>query len=190
MTTVADAPTTKGPKANGHTDPYQDPGPTRIEIWKPPTDGIHGYFDVQILDPYGVEPINIIKEETKWKVRFRVWLYGEIWKCVSGVLCTDVFFNRANDGEVYKLSELVGEDALRYDFEGCRFKYEEGHLHLEWDVEVPAGKLPAGEYKPAFYPWSAVLTFEDPCGNRGVLSGFDKGHILVWDAHPDTVPAN
>ena len=47
-------------------------------------------------------------------------------------------------------------------------------------VEIPAGQLPPGDAKPGFYDWRAVLTYLNPCGEPGVLSGYDRGHVQIW----------
>jgi hypothetical protein len=106
-TTVA----TETAAGNGH---LPDPGTSnQIEIWKPPTDQLKGYFDVTILDDHGVPPSNIIKDSTPWALRFDLWLEGDIWKCVSGTLCYDVYFERANDGFRTSLSEVLKTEIRR-----------------------------------------------------------------------------
>ena len=186
-------PEGQGPNGVGggddaHHDQYVDRGPQEIEIWKP-TGKLTGYFDVQVHDVNGIDPTSIIKEEHDWDMSFELWLHGDLWKCVCGTLCPDVFFERANDGARFKLSDLVGHD-LRHEFRGCDAPYEDGKVHVQWRVTVPAGKLPSGPEKPGIYDWKASLGFEDPCGNRGVLAGRDRGEIQVWaqDA-PHAVPA-
>lgn len=180
MTTIDSAASGTDASATDTTSgQLQHPGKlNRLEIWKPPTDGIRGYFDVTVLDPHGVDPKNIIKSTTPWQMRFDVWLEGEIWNCVSGTLCYEVYFERANDGKRTSLSEVVGSE-VQQQFKGCEH-FKNGRLHLSKTVEIPAGELPPGDAKPGFYDWRAVLTYLNPCGEPGVLSGYDRGHVQIW----------
>jgi hypothetical protein len=172
-TTVA----TETAAGNGH---LPDPGTSnQIEIWKPPTDQLKGYFDVTILDDHGVPPSNIIKDSTPWALRFDLWLEGDTWKCVSGTLCYDVYFERANDGFRTSLSEVLKTE-IRQGFKGCEH-FTNHRVHVHKTVQIPAGALPPGEKKPGLYDWRAVLSYLDPCEQPGVLSGYDKGCVQVWD---------
>ena len=173
-----------GELAEFHYPPY-----SRLEIWKPPTDGLHGYLDVEIVDFQGIEPRNIIKEKHDWKVCCNLWLYGDIWKCVCGELCCEVCFKPCHPDENgkthYSLAELTGE-TLCHDFEGCcgfipGEHGKPGHVHRRFCATVPAGSLPAGEDgKPRVYEWTATLSFKNPCGDYGVIAGFETGHLQVY----------
>lgn len=171
--------TTTDTTTEATTEHHLPGGLNRIEVWKPPTDGIHGYFDVTVLDPHGVKPDNIIKDSTPWKVRFDVWLEGDIWKCVCGTLCFEVFFERANDGHRTSLSKLVGK-SIDIEFNGCEH-FNGGRVHVSTVVDIAAGALPPGDPKPGLYDWRAVLSYLDPCGDPGVLSGYDTGYVQIWD---------
>lgn len=158
----------------------------RLEIWKPPTDGIGGYMWLEIVDPYGIPPANIIKYPHDWIVRCHVWLEGDIWKCVCGEICTEVCFNPCHPepGEppVYKLEDLAGEP-LCLDFKGCDHYFPgdpEGHVHASFEVRVPAGALPSGpDGKPKTYEWTATLSFKNPCDEYEPIAGFDHGMLAV-----------
>jgi hypothetical protein len=154
---------------------------TPIEIWKPPTDDLRGYFDTRVHDPEGVFPNNIIKQPHDWQVSFHVWLDGQIWKCVCGTLCFEMYLTSPVDNQTFTLSDLVGVDAIELYFEGCRFFDEEiGGVHLWHTVDVPAGQLPPAGEKGAAYRWSSVLSFRDPCGKVGVLSSHDQGIVQIF----------
>ena len=168
-------------EGNGHDQPEHKekrPYKNRLEIWKPPTNDLEGYFDVSVEDPNGVPPPGIIKATTPWRMHFSIWLFGDIWKCVSGTLCYEVYFERANDGKRFVLTDLVDDD-LRQEFEGCR-AFKHGRVHLERYVDIPAGTLPPGDLKPAVYDWKAIVAFQNPCGEMGVIAGHDKGHVQVY----------
>jgi hypothetical protein len=178
-TTTAVTPATDEEHHNGHDPEHgKKPYKNRLEIWKPPTNDLEGYFDVTVEDPNGVAPSGIIKSSTPWRMRISTWLLGEIWKCVSGTLCYDVYFEEARTGTRTALSDLVGYD-LETEFEGCRV-FKDGSAHLELVVEIPAGKLPPGQPKPAVYDWTAVVAFRNPCGDFGVIAGHDKGHVQIY----------
>jgi hypothetical protein len=162
----------------------------RLEIWKPPTDGIRGYLWVEIADPYGVTPANIIKHEHPWIVRCHVWLYGDIWKCVCGKLCLEVCFKPCyrleGEPEVYSLEHLTGERLCK-KFKGCKYFHEgedgaEGYVHFTMETKVPAGQLPVGkDGRPRAYDWTGTLSFQNPCGDYEAIAGFQSGELAVHE---------
>ena len=157
---------------------------TPLEIWKPPTEGLFGCLDVVVKDPNGVKPDSIIKDHHDWEICCNVWLYGDIWKCVCGYICCEIYFENAADGARESLSDIVGKE-LRHKFIGCEDFIDGedgrmGHVHRELCAKIPAGRLPAGEKKPNVYDWTAVLAFENHCGERGVISGYDKGCVQIY----------
>ncbi len=178
--TTVDFGLTEVPDHNGHAHDEHDGRPYKnpLEIWKPPTDDLEGYFDMRVEDPHGIYPPGIIKETTPWQLRFSIWLLGDIWKCVSGTMCYEVYFERADNGQRTSLSAIVGHP-LEQDFEGCRL-FDDGRVHLDYVVRIPAGAVPAGDVKPAVYDLTAVVAFRNPCGEMGVITGHDKGHVQIY----------
>lgn len=173
-----------GVHRNGDTAERQTPRGNRLDIWKPSTEGLVGYFDAEVLDPFGVEPPSVIKESTPWKFRFHVWLIGDIWKCVCGSLCYEVNFEGARDGNHLSLEDIVNQPLVQ-EFIGCEHfepgdDGEPGRVHLTYDVDIRAGGLPAGHEKGTTYNWTADVIFMNQCGEAGVIAGFDKGCVKVY----------
>lgn len=187
MATATEPSTEQLEAANGSDSGSDDGGYrahrrfTPIDIWKPSTDDLRGYFDTRIHDPEGHAPSNIIKLPHSWQVSFHVRLDGQIWKCVCGTLCFEVYFTSPVDGTIRTLSDLVGLDSIDYEFEGCaHFDEEHDRVDVWHVVDVPAGALPAAGAKGAAYRWSSVLTFRDPCDKVGVLSSHDDGLVQIF----------
>lgn len=162
---------------------------TPIEIWKPPTDGLRGYLWVEIVDPLGVAPPNIIREEHPWLVRCHVWLYGDIWRCVCGRMCLDMCFELCErtkgEPDHVRLEDLIGKPMCK-KFKGCKYYHpgrpgEQGWVHVEFERVVPAGKLKANpDGRPRVYRWTGTLSLANPCGEYEGVVGFQSGEMAVY----------
>lgn len=150
-----------------------------LEVWKPPTTDVGGHFDLRIEDPEGIEPHNIIKSKHSVRVVCEIWLTGAIWKCVVGHFCCEVWFERASNGERFSLSDLIGSE-LRDRFVGCELLEKDNKLHFRLTQDVPAKKFLNGGEKPDVFEAVASVSFENECGDRGTVSGFDYAHIQVY----------
>ena len=162
----------------------------RIEIWKPPTDGIRGYMWVEIIDDHGPAPDNIIKRKHPWRVRCHVVLYGDIWKCVCGTMCLDMCFSscgpvKKGEPTHYQLKDMLPRGRLCRKFVGCKWHKEgkdgkEGYVEFELEDTVPPKQLPVGEDgRPTAYEWTATLSFQNRCGEYETIAGFQTGEMAV-----------
>ena len=79
-------------------------------------------------------------------VRFRVYLRGRIWKCISGCWCFDAGFSAIGDGPDFNLSDLLADKTELHirNWNGC------DGLYIEKYVTVPGGTIPV-EYCGTLY---------------------------------------
>lgn len=171
--TETPTPTTTG-KGEGRPTPRPEYAGS-LEIWKPPTDDLFGQFDLRIEDPEGIDPKNIIKSKHDVRVVLDIWMYGDIWKCVCGYFHAEVCFRPLKAGETLAYD-------LRERFVGCRH-VEDGRVHLKMVRDFPGERFVAEGDKPTVWEVVASLSFENECGERGTISGFDRTHIQVYPHH-------
>jgi hypothetical protein len=180
MTALTTAPT--GAVTDGHA-PQRPEYSGTLEVWKPPTDDVGGVFDLRIEDPDGIQPYNIIKSKHPVKVVCDIWLTGDIWKCVCGWFCCEVWFERASDGTRFSLSDLIGGE-LRERFVGCKHVDKEtGKVRFTLSHDVPGEKFLGNSEKPDVLEAKASVSFLNECKERGTVTGFDHTHIQVYAHH-------
>ena len=111
-------------------------GAVEIEL---STRHIWAKWDADILD---VDDKNkhdtIIERKDEFVVRFRVYLSGRIWKCISGCWCFDAGFSAIGDGPDFNLSDLLADKTELHirNWNGC------DGLYIEKCVTVPGGHDP------------------------------------------------
>lgn len=171
-TTEATAPAT----GNGYRPRPRPEYAGSLEIWKPPTDDLYGQFDLRIEDPEGIQPYNIIKSKHPVRVVCDIWMYGDIWKCVCGYFHCEVCFRPLKEGAPITYD-------LRERFVGCRH-VEHGKVHLEMVRDLPGDRFVTDSGKPTVWEVTASLSFENECGERGTISGFDIAHVQVYPHQP------
>lgn len=111
------------------------------EILLPPERYLKAYWDADLLD-IDDEDVHdtIIERKDAFKVRFRVYLKGRLWRCICGHWCFDVCFTAIGDGEDFNLSDVLPDPKKLQipDWEGCK------RLYLDFCVDVPPGTIPVG----------------------------------------------
>jgi hypothetical protein len=111
-------------------------GYSKIEL--PSENYLKAYWDADILDPQLQPSHNILTASEAFKVRFRVVLLGELWRCICGDWCFDIGFAPIGDGKNFNLSDLVGKDKFwKKDWRGC-----DKPCCIELCVDVPANTIP------------------------------------------------
>lgn len=80
----------------------------------------------------------IIERKNEFVVRFRVYLGGRLWRCISGCWCFDVGFAPIGDGRRFNLSDVLPDkrDLHIRDWKGC------DGLLIEKCVTVPRDTIP------------------------------------------------
>lgn len=83
----------------------------------------------------------IIERKDPFEVRFRVYLEGRLWRCISGCWCFNVGFAAIGDGPHFDLSDRLPDKSEFHirDWKGC------DGVVIEKCVTVPGGTIPAGE---------------------------------------------
>lgn len=165
---------TAAAQTNGLALPTRPDYAGYLEVWKPPTDNVFGQFDLKIEDPEGIQPPDIIKSKHPVRVICDLWLYGDIWKCVVGYFNCDVCFRPLKGGEAQTFD-------LRDRFVGCE-EIEDGRVHFRMTQDLDGSQFVAGD-TPAVWEVTAALSFENECGERGTISGFDITHVQVYPEH-------
>ena len=119
-------------------------GAVEIEL---STRHIWAWWDADLLD---VDDKNkhdtIIERKDDFVVRFRVYLRGRIWKCISGCWCFDVGFSAIGDGPDFNLSDRLADKTELHirNWNGC------DGLYIEKCGTVPGGRIPV-EYCGTLY---------------------------------------
>jgi hypothetical protein len=109
------------------------------EILLPSERHLKAYWDADIID---VDDRNrhdtIIEREDPFEVRFRVYLKGRLWSCISGHWCFDVGFTAIGDGPDFNLSDVLPDPGRLQvaDWSGCRSRY------IDLCVPVPRCSIP------------------------------------------------
>lgn len=136
-------------------------GYTKIEL--PSEHYLAAYWDVDILDPELQPSHNILTVSKPFKVRFRVVLIGELWRCLCGDWCFNLGFSPIGDGTHFNLSDLLGKDDFWVTgWKGC------DRLCVELCIDVPAGTIPTE---------SCGTLYE--CGGWFELHCCDRGPVAV-----------
>jgi hypothetical protein len=106
-----------------------------------PNGVLRAYWDTDIVDANGVPPGTIIGSDDLFKVRFRVELVGDLWRCICGSWCFDVGFSPIGSGSGFYLSEVLKDPSVLEitGWEGCQT------CCIELCVDVPPGTIPAGK---------------------------------------------
>jgi hypothetical protein len=194
---TADAPTTSAPDTTTATSTtnqvsigrslYPDyPNPHHppygvVEVRKPPSSALNGYWRAELRDQFGVEPGSIISVRDPFVVAFHVWLQGDLWKCICGDWCFDMAFESIGGGPELKLSDIPGiaPSLMLRDWKGCA----KGALHFWVVVTIPPGTIPAGK-KNQLYRVGATFQMLDPCKNPSAVVGYQSlGEFQFYNPH-------
>jgi hypothetical protein len=128
---------------------------------------MRAYWDTDILDVHGVKPGKIIRITDAFKVRFRVELVGDLWRCVCGDWCFELGFTAIGKGGDFDLSDHIGRDQFDYkDWKGC------DTLCIEVPVDVRPGAVPADVCSGTLYEVGARFALHC-CGKRTAVVGFE-----------------
>jgi hypothetical protein len=154
-----------------YPDPHRPPKDEYgvIEVRKPPSSALDGYWRAELRDQYGVEPSSIISTQDPFVVAFHLWLSGDLWRCICGDWCFDMCFESIGGGHEFCLSDLPNiEPQLSVrDWVGCR----PHALHFWVVVTCPPGTVPGGK-KNKLYRVGATFQMLDACKKPAAVVGY------------------
>lgn len=144
-----------------------------------PGKAISGTLAVEVIDPHGVVPNNIIRLSNEWEVKVHWTLQGGGVTMLNGswvvTLILEGMGNRFEGAIVHDDSIKIGDGTFtppeKKEYTKT-FTFPAGG-----NINTPLGPI---QLEKGVYKLVTVLTSKDPAGDPGPFAGFEEGPMLQF----------